>query len=488
MHILLLVITKIINLSFQSATVPVSYKIAAVIPLLKKILLDPEVFGNLRPVSTLPFLSKTMERVAGKRITDHKDEHNLHEIMQSAYRGDHSTETALVKIQNDVLRAIDQQRCVFLVLLDMSAAFDTVNHSILLNRLSNRLGIQDKALDWIASYLQDRKQFVILNGKKSSVHNLDCNVPQGSVLGPGLFSDYNSPVGDIFRRHGIQFHLYADDTQVYLSFDPRDEDKAKSRLEKCINEVRVWMAQNSLKLNDSKTDFVIFGTKSNLAKCSTSSVTIGDCDIESSDCVKNIGATMDKHLSLEKQVNLTCKSAWFNLYQLGKLKPYLTNDQLKSAMQAFVISKLDMNNSLLIGSPTYLTNKLQSVQNAAAKCIYGIGRREHVTPPLRELHWLPVKYRIEFKILLLVYKSLHNKGPEYLKQLLEVYAPPRLLRSSASHLLVVPRTKLKTYGDRAFSVAGPRLWNSLPNLVKEAESVDSFKRALKTYYFRKAFD
>ena len=117
------------------------------------------------------------------------------------YKEDHSTETTVLKIQNDVLKTIDNQKCVFLVLLDMSAAFDTVDHGVLLNRLSDRIGIKGKALDWIASYLHERKQFVVIDGKKS--------IPQGSVLGPGMFSDYESPVGDIFCRQNIPFDLYA---------------------------------------------------------------------------------------------------------------------------------------------------------------------------------------------------------------------------------------------------------------------------------------
>ena len=247
------------------------------------------------------------------------------------------------------------------------------------------------------------------------------------------------------------------------------------------------MAHNSLKLNDSKTDFIVLGSKHSLNVSTTRHITIGDSVVEASDYVKNIGATLDNHLKFDKQVNLICKSAWFSLYQISKIKKYLTKDQLKSVMQAFVISKLDQNNSLLIGCPAYLTNKLQSIQNAAAKLVYGINRWEQVEPPLEKLHWLPIKYRIEFKVLLLVFKSLNDKGPEYLRELLIRYTPSRSLRSASSNSLVEPRTKLKTYGDRAFSVMGPRLWNMLPSSIKDSNSVDTFKRALKTHYFKKAF-
>jgi hypothetical protein len=487
LHVLLPIITKIINLSFKSAKFPDCFKIAAVIPLLKKVFLDPEILNNLRPVSTLPFVSKTLEKVAGKRMGTHKDKQRLHEKMQSAYRNGHSTETALVRIQNDLLTAIDNKKCVFLVLLDMSTAFDTVDHSVLLKRLSDRYGIRGHALAWVESYLSSRKQFVTIDGTRSSEQELDCNVPQGSVLGPGFFSDYNAPVGDIFRKHGVGYHLYADDTQVYLAFPPCSESDALKKLELCLEEVRLWMAKNYLKLNDSKTNFMVLGSSYNLKSISTTHITIGDADVQPSDSVKNIGATLDKHLKMDAQVNLTCKSAWFHLYQLGKIKKYLSDSQMKDVIHAFVISKLDQNNSLLVGSPKYLISKLQSVQNAAAKLVCGINRYDRVEPPLDKLHWLPVEQRIQFKLLLLCFKCLNGHGPEYLSELLIPYVPTRTLRSSCANSLVEPRSSMKTYGDRSFGVAGPRLWNRLPSSVKDSTSVNAFKKSLKTYLYKTAY-
>ena len=259
------------------------------------------------------------------------------------------------------------------------------------------------------------------------------------------------------------------------------------QLESCLQEIRIWMARNSLKLNESKTDFIIFGTKQMLANLSTSHVTIGDSCVPSSEKVKNIGATLDQYLKMDSQVNASSKSAWYNLYQISKIKRFFSEDQLKSVIQAFVISKIDMNNCLLAGSSACLTRKLQSVQNAAAKLIHGIGRWERIEPPLKDLHWLPVSYRIKFKVLLLVYKSLNDKGPLYLKELLVPYNPSRNLRSASALKLSVPKSRLKTCGDKAFCVIGPKLWNSLPCSIKSSPSVASFKKSLKTHFFKQAF-
>ena len=184
---------------------------------------------------------------------------NLYEKMQSAYQKEHSTETALLHVQNDILQAVDDNCAVILVLLDLSAAFDTVDHQVLPLRLETRIGIKDKALSWFRSYLMNRTQYVCIQGVKSSGKRLNCGVPQGSVLGPDLFSIYTLPVGDIVRKYGLCHMFYADDGQLYIVFRPTrgGTEIAKSVIETCICEVRAWMAENFLMFNDGKTVFTL---------------------------------------------------------------------------------------------------------------------------------------------------------------------------------------------------------------------------------------
>ena len=164
-------------------------------PLVKQPSFSHEEFPNFRPISNLAFISKCTEKVVASRLNEHVNEHNLSEVFQSAYKKGHSTESALVRVHNDILRATDNGGCVTLLLLDLSAAFDTVDHAILLSRLRDRFGVSGTALAWFQSYLSDRSQFVSIDGKRSSRRGLSCGVPQGFVLGPLLYLLYTSPLG-----------------------------------------------------------------------------------------------------------------------------------------------------------------------------------------------------------------------------------------------------------------------------------------------------
>jgi hypothetical protein len=366
--------------------------------------------------------------------------------------------------------------------------FDTVEHSILLQWLKHRFGITDKAHTWIRTYLSNRKQSILIDNVHSKELVVNFNLPQGSVLGPRFFKDYESPVGKIIRSFGLQAHFYADDTQLYIAFAPDDkEDVCIQNVEACVSEIRQWMAANYLKLNDDKTEFIVLGSRHSLSKVSSSSVQIGEICVNASSSVRNIGAVFDTQMKMNMQVTAVCKSAWFQIHQIGKIRKYLTSDQTKSIVHAFVISKLDNNNSLLLGVPDSTIAKLQRIQNAAAKLIYRAKKYDHVTGLLKDLHWLPVKHRIHFKVLLLTFKALHGQGPQYLLDLLAWYTPQRTLRSSRNLLLHVPQTHLKTYGDRAFEAAAPKLWNALPLHVRESNSVLCFKQNLKTHLFKLAY-
>ncbi len=224
---------------------------------------------NYRPVSNLAFLSKLPERVVALQLVDHLLNNGLMDKFQSAYREGHSTETALCRVQNDILMELDKAKVVMLVLLDLSAAFDTIDHEILLKRLSRWCGINGTALKWFQLYLKERTQTVSVGSSHSKYKTLKYGVPQGSVLGPILFSIYNSTIEEIIEKHNICYHLYADDGQLYLAFSPKDslsQEEAKEKMMKCANDVKSFLTFNKIKQNDDKIEFLIIGTPGQLKK------------------------------------------------------------------------------------------------------------------------------------------------------------------------------------------------------------------------------
>ena len=239
------IITALLNSSLQASYVPPTLKSAIVTPILKKPSADCDELSNFRPVSNLPYISKLLEKVVVSRLREHKIANGLlvYEPLQTAYRPGYSTKTALIKVQNDVLRATDsidkEPTCVFLVLLDLLAAFDTVPHSILLSRMKTKFGVANSAHKWLTSYLEDWTHSVVVEDLKSSDVPLTCGVPQGSVLGPDLFTDYSSPVASLIRSFNISVHCYTDDTQLYCPFKPgKNELEVCDRLERCIEALR----------------------------------------------------------------------------------------------------------------------------------------------------------------------------------------------------------------------------------------------------------
>ena len=273
-----------------------------------------------------------------------------------------------------------------------------------------------------------------------------------------------------------------------MSFDlPECQDTMK-RMEECVELVRGWMAENFLKLNEEKTEVLILGSPNLLSKCDIAPLHIGDEQIHPSDRARNIGAYMDKTLSMDVQIGQVCKGAWFHLRNIGKIRPFLDPSSTEKLIHAFVSSKLDVNNSLLYGIAKEKIDKLQRVQNAAARLVTRTPKCDHITPVLKKLHWLPVAQRIDYKILLLTFKSLVGEAPLYLQELIVRSNQPRLLRSNGQNLLVCPRSKSVRYGDRSFAVAAPTLWNSIPQHLRMCESTDHFKSLLKTHLFKVAFD
>ncbi len=419
----------IINSSLSLGYVPKTFKLAVIKPLIKKPQLDPKDLVNYRPISNLPFLSKILEKVVSSQLYYFLEKNYICEDFQSGFRPYHSTETALIRVTNDLLFSSDRGCISLLVLLDLSAAFDTIDHNILLNRLENFVGISGSALAWFKSYLSDRHQFVAVNEEVSYRSQVQYGVPQGSVLGPLLFTLYMLPLGNIIRKHGVSFHCYADDTQLYISSRPAEKHQIEKLME-CIVDIKTWMTSNFLLLNSEKKTVLIIGpitpTSINLEHC----LTLDGCSVDSSSSVRILGVLFDSNISFDSHVSSICKTAFFHLKNISKLRPMLSMSNAEILINAFMTSRLDYCNALLGGCSARLINKLQMVQNAAARVLTRTRKYDHI--------------------------SLVLSTP---------------LRSQNSGHLIIPRISKSTAGGRSFSYLAPKLWNNLPNTVREADTV-----------------
>lgn len=476
------IISRIVNQSLATGAFPTEYKSAVVRPLLKKPSLDRDSLKNYRPVSNLSFVSKLIERAVASQLASHLRDNDLMEPRQSAYRPGHSTETALLSIHNEIVCALGDGKAVLLVLLDLSAAFDTVHHPTMLSTLES-LGVTGTPLKWFESYLSDRSQAVQVGDAKSDPAALDCGVPQGSVLGPILFTMYTSSLGALLREQDVSYHLYADDSQLLLTCDPRDPFPAIARMEACIHAVQAWMGCHSLKMNGDKTEILLITSKPMRKALPDIQLCIDGHNVQPSTSAKNLGVTFDHHASMERHITSVCRLSYMQLRRLRRIKKLLPRDVLEALVHAFVTSRLDYCNSLYLGIPQNQLERLQRIQNCAARLVTDSGAREHITPVLQTLHWLPVKQRVLFKVLLIVFKSMHNLTPQYLSKLINVHVPSRRLRSSNQNFLTIPFTRSSFIKKCAFSVAGPTLFNTLPINIRQAESVSIFKQLLKTYLF-----
>ncbi len=363
---LLPALTHIINTSLLTGIFPTAFKQARVTPLLKKPTLNTSLLENYRPVSLLPFIAKTLERVVFNQVSLFLSQNNKLDAKQSGFRSGHSTETALLSVTEALRIAKADSKSSVLILLDLSAAFDTVNHQILLSTLSS-LDITGIPLRWFESYLTGRSFRVAWGGEVSKAHKLVTGVPQGSVLVPLLFSTYTTSLAPIIQAHGFSYHFYADDTQLYLSFRP-DDPTVAARISGCLADISAWMKEHHLQLNLAKTELLVFPATPTLHHDFT--IQLGSSTITPSASVRNLGVVFDGQLTFKEHIAKTARSCRFALHNIRKIRPFLTEHAAQLLVQALVISRLDYGNALLAGLPSNTIKPLQMIQSAAARLVF----------------------------------------------------------------------------------------------------------------------
>ena len=469
----------LVNLSLDTGSIE-CLKSSAVLPTIKQLdeLMDKDLYKNYRPVSNLIFLEKLIERVVALRLEKQMTENHLHSDEENGYKTNHSTEFLMMKVVNDLLMNCDEKKPTILLLLDLSAAFDTVDQEKLLDILKNEIGIEGTALKWFRSFLTDRTQRVKINDAYSEIMLLLYGVTQGSVLGPPLFNIYIRSLYPYIRP--LLFHIFgfADDHQLMKAFVPALQVSAFEDIEKCLNMITLWMNEFFLCLNANKTQIIVIYPPSIRDSIIMRGTFINNVCVRFVKYAKNLGIILDEMLTFDDQVKRVVKACICTIKKIAEIKSFLTEDDLKTVVCAGVLSRLDYCNALYYGITEARIKKLQSVQNSA---VHLIRKRmnQHVSTAelLKKFHWLPVKKRIAFKILLVVHKCLLGEAPVSLRSMIVMGGSTRTKKLEEGKCN-------GEMGERSFSIAGPKLWNLLPMEVRVEENSDEFKKKLKTFLFR----
>jgi hypothetical protein len=395
---------------------------------------------------------------------------------QSAYRWNHSCESAIAQVLNSIFSAADDRKVTFLTLLDLSSAFDTVDRDILMHKLIS-VGVRDNVLHWIGTYLSDRSQSVIIDSHTSTPAPLQYGVPQGSVLGPLLFIIYLSDISCVFGKLGIEYVIYADDIQFWISCSVHEAEKTVKKLTDSIISIKQWLASNMLVLNDSKTEVIVCGSPQLVSRVSVTDIHIGNICIPLSKKVRDLGVIIDDSMTFCQHITNISSSAFAYLRVIGRLRQSLSKKDCLMLVQSLVISRILYCSTIFNGISQKQMQRLQRIQNASLRLVELKSRSDSIADSFLTHKWLKVPKLIVYRSSVFTFSILKSQRPSYLYNLLRPYRQSRELRSINGNLLDTPRC-LTRMGERSFSLFAPSVWNSIPRQVKEIISTDGFKAHL----------
>ena len=342
------------------------------------------------------------------QLQTHLDEAGLITAFQLAYGKHHATKSGLLNI-HDILN-MAKGSVTALTLLDLSAAFDTIDHTILLDRLNVYYGISELALGWFKSYLSGRTHLVKVGSTLSHPNAIQYGVAQGSVLGPIPFSLYTNSISSVIHSHSsINHHFYANDTQLYITLSPTNVSHSIQKLKNCLNNIQNFMFENKLKLNPEKKEFIPIGPKNNHKQLLPHfPINILGNQVSPAQSVRNLGVVFDSNFSFSDHVSEVLRSTIDHARDLYRIRPLLDLNTSVLSANALVRSRLDCCNSLFLSLTDFELRRFQLVQNSLCWVVTRSSKYSHITPQLKKLHWIPVKYRIQFKIGLITYKILNQ--------------------------------------------------------------------------------
>jgi hypothetical protein len=473
------VLTFIFNKSLSSFTFPSSWKSSIIIPLKKKS--NPSVVSDYRPISILPAISKCLERIVLKQVNAFLERNNILNNFQSGFRANHSTTTALINVTDSIRLAMDKRMVTILTLFDLSKAFDCVHHPLLLIKMK-RMGFSENSLSWFRSYLSFRRQSIKSDNRFSDWKPVTRGVPQGSILGPLLFSLY---INDIYETFSYcDYHLFADDLQVFLHFSPSTLNEAIIKINSDINSINDWIFKHGLCLNVSKTKTILI-CNSRLMRHFNSinipALSIGGHQLQYISEVKNLGLTLNTNLSWNNQVNVICNRIFSGIHTLKRVRDCLPLNMKLMLVKTLIFPHFSYCDIVYNDLTVELSLKLQRAQNYCLRFIFNLRRDEHISAYYNSTGILKLEELRKLHILRLVYKVLNKKSPKYIydKFVFSSQISQRSTRSSSS-LLIIPQHRTVIF-NKSFTVTAARLWNQLPDDLKMLRGSAQFTKKVSLW-------
>ena len=460
------------NQSISSGIVPTEWKLARVTPIFKKG--KRQDVNNYRPISIIPAVAKVFERIIYDQFFKYLNDNDLLVNCQSGFRSLHSTLTSLLEASNSWSVNIDNGLMNGVIFIDLKKAFDTIDHKILLRKLAS-YGIDHRTLKWFDSYLSDRQQKCVVNGELSGARAVTCGVPQGSLIGPLLFLIYINDLPNCLSK--ALPRMYADDTSISIAASSLPE--LESALNTELTYLHEWLNVNKLSLNIAKTELMLIGSRQRLSATTTGhslTIQIKGHEIDRVPHTKSLGVHIDQNLSWSKHVNETAKIVSSGIGALKRLRPFICEDTAILLYRALIEPYFDYCCPVWDGLSNELADKLQKLQNRAIRVITNSDHYSSAIALRGELGWDNLCTRRKKQKLKLMFKTLNDQSPEYLKDPFMPFSTDYGLRNSDNKLaLPKPRTD---FLKRSFCYSGAQLWNSLPSNVRAIRSFTKFKNKI----------
>ena len=466
-------LTKLVNISYKTNTFPSCMKKATVIAIHKKESIDDP--SNYRPLSILSTVSKVFERSATDQLVQYLENNKLLSKIQHAYRKNHSTTTCLSEVVNYIYKENDNGNIVGLASLDLSKAFDSIHHNLLIEKLA-KLGLANSSLGWCQSYLQERTQKTKFKNFTSTEETVTSGVPQGSILGPILFICFTNDMPEIFKNCKVM--SYADDTQLLVS--AKSSTQLKKKLENLIQTAQKWYTENSLLLNASKTEVMLITKRKNKDKFEIEITEDGrQKRIKLKSEIKVLGVWLDEELNWNSQVNAVNKKARYAAINLNRVNQLLPFKSRMTLYNCLVASHFNYADTVWAGCSSYNQGKLQRTQNMAAKSMLGLKRRESSELALKSANLLNLNDKRKIHEAVYIQKGLAGKLPIAISEEYKHHLSLKNNRSADRMLLTIPKHKSQHYENSPL-YRTIKTWNSIPQNIKDA-ATSTFKQTYQKH-------